>query len=249
MSPVDATCDDHALIRDGDAPGWAGGGVHGMMRRMEKRRDKRPKPQAGKAPDAGRLRETALLYLSRYAATRAGLIRVLHRRIDRWARLAESEGMAIETVAASITAARADAVEVAERLTQAGAVDDAAFAASRLRRLQQTGRSRRAIAAHLAGKGVDSETVGAVLEQSETDEVVVALGHLRRRRAGPFAAGASATHALGTDDPDAGSPSPEARLKALAALARAGFPRDVAETALDMDPAEAEDRLLASRRG
>jgi regulatory protein len=201
---------------------------------MDKRQDKRRQPQACKAPDAGRLRDAALLHLSRYAATRAGLIRVLHRRIDRWARRAEAEGTAIETITATVIAARADAVEVAHRLTEAGAVDDAAFAASRLRRLQQTGRSRRAIAAHLAAKGVDAETAGAALEESEADEVVVALGHLRRRRAGPFAAS---------------PPSPEARLKAMGALARAGFPRDVAEAALDMDPATAEDRLLAARRG
>jgi regulatory protein len=201
---------------------------------MDKRQDKRRQPQAGKAPDAGRLRDAALLHLSRYAATRAGLIRVLHRRIDRWARRAEAEGTPIETIAATVIAARADAVEVAHRLTEAGAVDDAAFATSRLRRLQQSGRSRRAIAAHLAAKGVDAETAGAALEGSEADEVVVALGHLRRRRAGPFAAS---------------PPSPEARLKAMGALARAGFPRDVAEAALDMDPATAEDRLLAARRG
>ena len=42
---------------------------------------------------------------------------------------------------------------------------------------------------------------------------------------------------------------PEARLKALAALARAGFPRGVAETALDMAPEEAEGRLATLRQG
>ena len=39
-----------------------------------------------------------------------------------------------------------------------------------------------------------------------------------------------------------------ARLKALGALARAGFPRDVAERALDLSPEEATERLLAARR-
>jgi regulatory protein len=112
-------------------------------------------------------------------------------------------------------------------------VDDEAFAAARARRLNQAGRSRRAIAAHLAVKGVPAATAAGLLE--ETDELAAALGHLRRRRAGPFAA----------EQP----PSPEARLKALGALARAGFPRDLAERALDMDPEDATDRLLAARRG
>jgi regulatory protein len=77
------------------------------------------------------------------------------------------------------------------------------------------------------------------LEEAGTDEVTAALAHLRRRRQGPF-------------DP---APSEEAeaaraaRMKALGSLARAGFPRDVAEAALDYDPAEAEARIIESRRG
>ncbi len=41
----------------------------------------------------------------------------------------------------------------------------------------------------------------------------------------------------------------EARLKALATLARAGFPRAVAQAALEMDPETAETRLLEMRHG
>ncbi|KAA2214509.1 RecX family transcriptional regulator [Teichococcus oryzae] len=201
------------------------------------RRRAEPRP-AGPPPGAGALREAALAHLARFAATEAGLVRVLHRRIDRWARRAEAEAQPTDRIAAAIIAARADAVEVARRLVAAGAVDDAAFAASRARRLNQAGRSRRAIQAHLAAKGVTGETASTVLEEAEPDELAAALGHLRRRRAGPFAPRA----------PDAPL-APEARLKALGALARAGFPRDVAERALDMDPDEAEQRLLDSRRG
>jgi regulatory protein len=198
------------------------------------RRRAEPRP-AGPAPEAGTLREAALAHLARFAATEAGLLRVLHRRIDRWARRAEAEGQPTDRIAAAMIAARAAAVEVARRLVSAGAVDDAAFAASRARRLNQSGRSRRAIQAHLAAKGVTGSTAAAVLEEAEPDELAAALGHLRRRRAGPFAA----------EQP----PSQEARLKTLGALARAGFPRDVAERALDMEPDEAEQRLLEARRG
>jgi len=206
---------------------------NGVMER--KRQDARP---AGKAPDAAWLREAALAHLARFAATEAGLLRVLNRRIDRWARRAEAEGQPTDQVAAAMIAARAAAAEVARGLAAAGAVDDAAFAAARARRLSRAGRSQRAITAHLAAKGVGAETAAAVLEESPPDELAAALNHLRRRRAGPFA----------TRDPGE-PPPPEARMKALAALARAGFARDVAERALDMDFAEAEERLLASRRG
>lgn len=201
---------------------------------MEKRQEPRQRPAAGPAPDAGRLREAALLHLARFAATEAGLVRVLQRRVARWAQRAEAEGQDSATIARVTAEGRAAALEVARRLAQAGAVDDAAFAASRARRLTQGGRSRRAIAAHLAAKGVAAPTAEAALEEQAADELIAALGHLRRRRAGPFAA----------TPPDAA-----ARLKALAALARAGFPREVAQHALDLPPEVAEERLLASRRG
>jgi regulatory protein len=188
---------------------------------------------AGPAPDAARLREAALAHLARFGTTEAGLRRVLQRRVDRWARRAEAEGQLTETIAPAAAQAKQAAAEVAQALAKAGAVDDEAFAAARARRLNQAGRSRRAIAAHLAVKGVPAATAAGLLE--ETDELAAALGHLRRRRAGPFAA----------EQP----PPPEARLKALGALARAGFPRDLAERALDMLPEDATDRLLAARRG
>lgn len=191
-------------------------------------------PAAGRAPDAASLREAALAHLARFAATEAGLGRVLLRRIDRWARRAEAEGQPPERIAALVAPARAAVPDIARRLASAGAVDDAAFAASRARRLAQSGRSTRAIRAHLAAKGVPAATAAGILEENPPDELAAALAQLRRRRAGPFA-----------PEP----PSPEARLKALGALARAGFARDVAQRALDLPPEEAETRLLEARRG
>jgi regulatory protein len=198
------------------------------------RRPRREQRPAGNAPTASRLREAALLHLARFAATEVALRRVLERRIDRWARAAEAEGQPREHVAAAAAAARTAAAEVAAAMVQAGAVDDAAFAASRARRLARTGRSRRAIAAHLAGKGVDAQTAAAALPEDEEAELDAALAYCRRRRIGPFARAA--------EDADA-------RRKALAALARGGFGHAIARRALSMDPAAAEDRLLAARRG
>jgi regulatory protein len=189
----------------------------------------RTRKPAGPAPNEVRLHEAALTHLARFAATEAGLARVLKRRVDRWARAAEVEGQPAEQVAAAARAAKQAAEAVAKRLVAAGAVDDAAFAASRARRLARSGRSRRAIAAHLAAKGVKAEAAEAALPG---DELGAALALCRRRRFGPFAVGPVA---------------PEARLKALGVLARAGFGRETAEAALRMTPGEAEDRLRALR--
>lgn len=196
--------------------------------------DRRAPRPAGPAPGEARLREVALAHLARFAATEAALRRVLERRVERWARAAEAEGQPRETVAAAAARARVAAAEVARAMVALGAVDDAAFAESRARRLARTGRSRRAIAAHLAARGVDPGTAAAALPEGEEAELDAALAFCRRRRIGPFARAAE----------DA-----EARRRALAAMARGGFAQGVAWRALAMDPAEAEERLLAARRG
>ncbi|WP_149539789.1 RecX family transcriptional regulator [Siccirubricoccus phaeus] len=193
-------------------------------------RERAPKP-AGPAPDEAALREAALAHLARFAATEAGLRRVLQRRVDRWAQRAAAEGQDPEAIAPAAAASRALAGAVARRLASAGAVDDAAFAEARARRLARSGRSRRAIAAHLAGKGVAQAVAAAALPDAAA-ELDAALAQCRRRRIGPFARGEA-----------------EPRLKALAALARAGFGREAAEAALDMAPEEAEARLLVRRGG
>lgn len=200
---------------------------------MEQRSPRRPRP-AGPPPDQAALQAAALAHLARFAATEAGLRRVLERRIDRWARRAVEEGQAQESIDPLAAGARQAAAEVARRLAASGVVDDAGFAAARARRLARAGRSRRAIAAHLAAKGVAAETLRAALpEEAEAAELDAALAWCRRRRVGPFAGAAMA---------------PEARQRALAAMARGGFARGIAEAALDMGPEAAAERLAASRR-
>ncbi|WP_338663632.1 RecX family transcriptional regulator [Pararoseomonas sp. SCSIO 73927] len=210
----------------------------GPSSRGRPRRERRL-PAAGPAPDEARLHEAALNHLARFAATEAGLTRVLQRRVARWAQRAEREGMAPDLIAPVVARGRVAAAAVAKRMVSAGAVDDAAFAAARARRLSRAGRSRRAIAAHLAAKGVGGELASGTLEEAATDEVAAALAHLRRRRQGPFdpapPEGAEAARAAG--------------MKALAALARAGFPREVASAALALGREEAEARIIEARRG
>lgn len=182
----------------------------------------------GPAPDEAALREAALAHLARYATTRAGLVAVLDRRILRWLRACEGN----EAAPAQAAAAREAARRVADRLVALGAVNDAAFAESRARSLNRAGRSRRAVAAHLAAKGVEAGTAQAALPDDPEAELAAAVAHARRRRLGPFR--------TVPDDP--------ARLqKELAAFARAGFSRDTALRALRMEPEVAEELLRAAR--
>jgi regulatory protein len=173
-------------------------------------------------PDRAALHEAALGHLARFAATEAGLVRVLDRRIARWAR---EEGAEAEAVASAREAAR----EVARGLALSGVLDDKAFAEARARSLLRAGRSRRAVSAHLAAKGVDAALAQKVLPD-DADELASALAFARRRRLGPFR-GAAGDEA--------------ARRRELGALGRAGFPRAVAEQALAMEPDAAE--LLVTR--
>lgn len=179
------------------------------------------------------LHQAALAHLARFAATEAGLRRVLGNRIRRWAREAEAAGQDADAVAAEVTRATEHAAAIAARLAQAGAVDDAGFARARARRLMGGGRSTRATLAHLAAKGVAGETARAAMDGEDVpDELTAALILCRKRRMGGFAAA---------------EPDPELRRKWLASLARAGFGGEVARRALRLTRAEA-DELLAARR-
>ncbi len=205
---------------------------------VRKRARNRPPARSGEpvdpgpAPHAGRLRDAALAHLARFAATEAGLVRVLDRKIARWSRQAAAAGRASDEIAAAVREAREAVRTVAGSLAGAKVVDDAAFAESRARSLSRGGRSRRAIGAHLAGRGVAPELIETALEGAAGSDLQSAVLQARKRRVGPFGDPAA------LDDPAAWN-------KALSALARAGFDRDTAERALRMDPEEAEALVLA----
>lgn len=182
----------------------------------------------GNLPTEATLHEAALAHLSRYAATRQGLTSVLDRRCERWVRLTGTED-----AAAARPALRQAVRAVVARLVAAGAVDDAAFAASRVRSLGRSGRSRRAIAAHLAARGVAGEDARAALPDDPEAELAAALALARRRRLGPFRPAAAAA------DPK----------RELGVLARAGFAQEVAVRALDTDAETAEALVVRLRRG
>jgi regulatory protein len=196
----------------------------------------RPPRPAGPALDVATLHDAALAYLARYAATEAGLRSVLERRVDRWKRLAQQNEPDAEAIAAQAAAARNAVREVVARLVAAGAVNDAAYAESRARSLVRAGRSRRAVSAYLAAKGVVPETAAAAtatlaLEQSE---LAAALVLARKRRIGSFRHGQA--------------PDEAGRRRELGVLARAGFSGSIAHQALTMDLDQAEALVNELRR-
>ena len=207
-----------------------------------------PSPRsAGPVPDAAGLRQAALAHLARFPASEAGLRGVLDRRIRRWASRALAEGAAAEHVAAQSERARADAAAVASALVESGVLDDAAYAQAKARSLTRSGRSRRFTLTRLAGRGVPSAVAATAMPEDADQELAAAALQARRRRIGPFAIASEDATALSETRAAAGDVP--GRDKALAALARAGFSRDVAERTLGLDRAAAELLILALKRG
>jgi regulatory protein len=177
----------------------------------------------GKPPTEASLRDAALAHLARYGTSAANLLRVLERRIERWARETDAEPVARDT-------ARKVARVVVAKLAAAGAVNDAAFAAVRARSLTRSGRSARSVAAHLAARGVAVEVLAEALPEDPARELAAAIAFARRRRIGPFRAG-------------------EADIRReLGMFARAGYGQDTAEQALRLDQDAAEAMLARLRR-
>jgi regulatory protein len=159
----------------------------------------------------------ALAYLERFPSSAANLRRVLLRRVRR--QEVEDEAPA-----------RAAIDTVVARLRGLGAIDDVAYAAGRTRTRLRRGQSLRTIRAGLADKGVaaaDMETAFAGIGDERRDlDLAAACAFARRRRLGPYR----------REETDAA--------RELAAFARAGFTRAVAETVLGCADEEAVEALL-----
>ncbi len=159
------------------------------------------------------LERSALFYLERYAAPAGHLRRLLLAKVARSARFHGTDAEA-----------GAEAVEqLVARLTRAGLLDDAGYAASRARSLMRRGASARAIRARLLHKGIAPELIGQALagleEETREPELAAALTYARRRRLGPYRVG----------------PRIEHRERDLAVLGRQGFDPDTARKVIDAE--------------
>jgi len=174
------------------------------------------------------LEKAALHYLERFAASTEQLRKVLQRRIKRAAMLgAEAEEAA---------AARREVENLLQRYLAAGLLDDRRFAAAQTQSLRRRGASRHGIRRRLTAKGVERELVEAALaeEGAAASELAAAGALARRRRLGPYRA--ESTRAA-------------FRQRDLAALARAGFPLEIARRVLAAGDPEALERLIADESG
>lgn len=167
--------------------------------------------------DSALIERWAAAYLERFPSSAANLRRVLLRRVHRLDVDGESERAAAAAIDALIA-----------RYRQAGVIDDVAYAAARARTRLRRGQSLRTIRAGLAAKGVadaDREAALAALDGADP-ELAAACAFARRRHLGPFRTAA-------VD-----------RERELAAFARAGFSRHVAETVLACADADAVAAML-----
>ena len=168
------------------------------------------------------LERWALGYLGHYASSAENLRRVLLRRVRRQA------PEALEPARPLIEA-------IVTRYREAGLLDDAAYAAARATSLHRRGDSLTAIRARLRAKGVDAEGVasalGALQELGPDPDIAAACAFARRRRLGAF------RRAAGD------------RARELAAFARAGFGRRIAEAVLACADEEAVAALARDGLG
>jgi len=157
------------------------------------------------------LENGALFYLQRFSTSAENLRRVLLRRVERSARIHDTD--------------RDEGAELVDRLVErfqaVGLVDDRTYAEGRALSLHRRGAASRVIRARLRQKGVGDGDIeaalAAVAEANPDGDLAAAVNLARRRRLGPFRAGA-------TDD--------DRHRRDLAALARAGFSYDIARRVL-----------------
>ena len=168
-----------------------------------------------------RLENKALHYLGRYASTARRLEIVLAKFAKRKMDDEDPERMA-ELISQKV-----------EHCRQRGYIDDYAFAESRSQSLRRQGASTNGIRRKLAERGVDRNTITAVLAEQDTSEeteIKSALILARRRRLGPWC----------RDD----ARKEGWQNRHLGSLARAGFSSAVARRVMDFENPDAAEQWL-----
>jgi len=181
-----------------------------------RRRGAAPTKRPAKLPTKRRLANIAAFYLKRFSSSAENLRRVLRRRVLT---------MTLERPELRAEAQRA-VDEVVAALIAAGALDDARYAAGRVRVDQALKKPRAKTAAKLRAKGVARPVIAAALDaEADADaDFRAGLAIARRRRLGPFRTGARSRE---TDRRD------------LGVLARAGLDFATAKRVMAADPDEA----------
>ena len=176
----------------------------------------RPRPPLD---DKG-LEELGLRYVGKYATTRSKLSAYLVRKLRErgW------EG-----------AGAPDIEGRADRFSELGYIDDAAYALAKSRALSSRGYGRRRLDQKLRQAGIGEEDGAAARGHAEREALEAALRFAQRRRIGPFGSSGS---------------DPKVREKGIAAMVRAGHAFAVARAVVDWPVDRHIDRReLADRAG
>lgn len=175
-------------------------------------------PSRARPPlDSKRLEELALRYVGRYATSRAKLTSYLSRKLRErgWSEDREPELQAI-----------------ADRFSELGYVDDAAYAMAKSQSLSSRGYGRRRLDDKLRMAGIDEDDGAEARAYAENQSLDAALRYAERRRIGPFASA---------------STDPKQREKAIAAMVRAGHSFALAKAIASLPPGAEINREQLSR--
>jgi regulatory protein len=154
----------------------------------------------------------ALRYVGRYATSKSKLIDYLSRKVrERGWSGTEEPGFE----------------RLAERFSELGYIDDAAYALAKSRALSSRGYGKRRLDDKLRVAGIGDEDAAEAREHAERQAVDAALRYAERRRIGPFASA---------------KPDPKGRAKAIGAMIRAGHPYELAREIADMPPGSPVDK-------
>ena len=171
---------------------------------MKRDRNKKPRP----ALDAEGLERLALHYVGRYATTRTKLAAYLQRKLTERGWAGDSPPPVERLV---------------ERFSDAGYIDDAAFASARAASLQRRGYGERRVAQALQAAGIGEEDAAEAREEASDGAWAAALRFAERKRIGPYA----------TDEADR-----VARERAFGAMVRAGHRIEYVRRLLNASPGE-----------
>ncbi len=179
--------------------------------------DNYKKKSAPKPLTKERLERAAFAYLERYASSAENLRRILMRRVDKSARLHDTDP--------AEGAVWAD--NLIDRLLKSGILDDSVYAAGRAASMHRRGVSGRGITMKLSAKGVDAEVIETALDElSDTipgdPDTMAAINYAKRRRIGVFRRDNRQDY----------------RQRDLASLGRQGFSYDIAKKIVDAEDAQ-----------
>lgn len=176
-------------------------------------------PKKRKKVSLSYLENAGLYYLERFSASEGQFRRVMARKIDKSCR--DHPEQSKEDCMGMLES-------VIVKFRELGYLNDSVYAKSLLYTLQQKGFSRTRILLTLKSKGLSSVTTEPLGESMpDSHDRYAAIRFMQRKRLGPFSS----------------RPRDNAAQRDLASMARAGFSYDVAQAALSLSVAEAEQEL------